>query len=77
MKEKVMMVWVCASCGSEDVQHAMWVDMNTNEVHDIFGSWCHGDNSFCNGCGENSELVEREKSAPKTSKKAAPKKGKR
>ena len=67
---------VCSVCGSENVQHAMWVSVNTGDVHDEFGSWCSGDNSWCEDCDEHTELVSREKSArsaettKKTTKKA-------
>lgn len=29
---------VCLECGSEDVQLAMWVQVNTDEVHDMLNS---------------------------------------
>lgn len=40
----------CAVCGSTEVQHAMWVDVNTEVVRENFGSWCYGDNSYCPRC---------------------------
>ncbi len=40
----------CLQCGSPEVQHAHWVDMNTNEIGEPFGSWCWGDNSYCAKC---------------------------
>lgn len=52
-------VYVCEACGSEDVEHAMWVNVNTKEVFEDFGSWCNGDNSYCNSCDEHTELVEK------------------
>jgi hypothetical protein len=55
--EKTIMV--CAVCGSENVQHAMWVSVNTGDVHDDFGSWCSGDNSWCEDCEEHTDLVEK------------------
>ena len=72
MKEKSKMKTktVCAVCGSENVQHAMWVNVNTSEVLGEFGTWCDGDNSWCEDCDEHTELVEREKPAPKTKKTA-------
>jgi len=53
-------VYVCAVCGSENVQHAMWVAVNTGDVNDDFGSWCAGDNSWCDDCEEHTGLVARE-----------------
>ena len=64
-------VTVCSVCGSENVQHAMWVSVNTGDVNDEFGTWCSGDNSWCEDCGEHTELVEREKPAPKKATKKA------
>lgn len=46
-------VYVCNKCHSRHVQHAQWVDLNTHEIFDLFGSWCHGDNSWCEDCEEH------------------------
>ena len=43
-------IFRCVRCGSTDVSHASWVDLNTEAVGDLFGSWCYGDNSFCSAC---------------------------
>jgi hypothetical protein len=48
----------CKQCGSDDVEHAHWVHLNTEKVGEPFGSWCHGDNSFCNNCEEPTEIEE-------------------
>lgn len=37
----------CAECGSANVEHAHWVDLNTDEVVSLFGSWCEPDSSWC------------------------------
>lgn len=42
----------CARCGGVNVSHAMWVDLNTDEVGDVFGSWCEDDSSSCADCEE-------------------------
>ena len=42
--------YICAVCGCRDVQHAMWVGVNEGTVHEDFGSWCAGDNSYCPEC---------------------------
>lgn len=67
-------VTVCAVCGSQAVQHAMWVNVNTDEVNDEFGTWCNGDNSWCEDCSDHTELVEREIAPLKKTTKAATKK---
>jgi hypothetical protein len=28
----------------------MWVELNTGKTHEDFGSWCNGDNSWCEVC---------------------------
>jgi hypothetical protein len=48
---------VCKECGGANVQHAMWVCLNTNEPQDDFGSWCNGDNSWCGDCEDHADLV--------------------
>lgn len=48
--------YVCAVCGGCEVQHAMWVSLNDGAVHDDFGSWCNGDNSWCADCEEHVEI---------------------
>lgn len=51
-----MSKYVCAVCGGDRVQHAMWVSLNDNAVLDDFGSWCSGDNSWCDDCDEHVEI---------------------
>jgi hypothetical protein len=41
----------CRECHSTDVEHTMWVNPNTEEVGEIFGTWNQQDSSFCNDCG--------------------------
>lgn len=50
---------VCAVCGSDDVEHAMWVTLKTDKVGEVFGTWCNGDNNWCPKCDEHTELIER------------------
>lgn len=52
-------VWVCAVCGGADVQHAMWVSLNTNAIHEAFGGWCYGDNNYCPNCDDHTEIIEK------------------
>jgi len=40
----------CGACGSAEVQHAFWVDPNTMEVGDEFGTWNYDDNAWCGKC---------------------------
>lgn len=54
------MQWKCKECGCDDVEHAVWFNLNKEEAGEPFGSWCHGDNSYCNGCGEHTQLVKVE-----------------
>lgn len=42
--------WVCAECGSKNVEATFWVNVNTNVVNDGFGSWNAGDNTYCPDC---------------------------
>ena len=53
--------YVCSVCGSGDVQHAMWVRVNTDEVLDSFGGWDSSlyDNSWCEACGEHHRLISK------------------
>ena len=51
--------YVCSECGSDDIDHAMWVGVNTNEVGGVFGTWCEGDSNFCNGCDQHTYFIER------------------
>lgn len=51
------MSYHCARCKGTNVQHAMWVNPNTDEVFDEFGSWCAGDNSWCEDCEAHTDLV--------------------
>jgi hypothetical protein len=46
-------VFYCEECGCRDVEHAMWVDLNTGVAGEPFGSWCNGDNAFCPSCDTN------------------------
>lgn len=50
--------YVCRECGSDQVQHAFWVDLKTGEVLDAFGTWNYDDNSYC-VCGEHGTLIEK------------------
>ena len=52
------MKYHCKECGGSNVQHAMWVCLNTNKTQDGFGSWCNGDNSWCADCGDHTEIEE-------------------
>ena len=51
---------VCEKCGSANVQHAYWVNPNSEEVLEPFGTWCYDDNSWCENCQEHTKLVEKD-----------------
>jgi len=64
----------CAKCGGTNVQHAMWVSLNEGDdgcIVDTFGSWCDGDNSWCNDCDEPTQLVDRDGGFPEDFRAAA------
>ncbi len=44
-------MYKCKVCGSTNVQHVMWVDLNTDEPQEAFGSWNEEDTSHCGDCG--------------------------
>lgn len=46
----------CKECNGTNVDHAHWVNLNTEEVGEVFGSWCYGDNQYCNDCCEHTEI---------------------
>ena len=48
----------CSKCGGHNVQVATWVNPNTDEILEEFGSWNETDTKFCVDCQENVELVD-------------------
>lgn len=46
----------CETCGGPNVQHAMWVSLNTNRVHDEFGTWNYDGSTWCDDCGEHVKI---------------------
>lgn len=51
---------ICAECGSPNVSYAIWYHPNTGATGDVFGSWCAGDNSFCDDCDDCTDLISRD-----------------
>jgi len=49
---------LCTVCGSDNVSYAVWFHPNTKAVGDVFGTFNHGDNSFCADC-EGRHLLSR------------------
>lgn len=50
----------CAVCGSPNVSYAIWHHPNNEDTDgDVFGSWNAGDNTFCDDCDDNSDLVDK------------------
>lgn len=61
---KKVNVYRCKKCKSKNVEHAMWVHINTDDVRGSFGDWNEHDTSMCNdcearGCIEEIPLEER------------------
>ena len=51
-------VYRCAECGSSKVQHAHWVELNTETVLEPFGSWCGSlGNSWCAECEAHGRIT--------------------
>lgn len=46
-------VIVCAECGSENVQVATWINPNTKEEGDDFGSWGESGTKWCYDCDKH------------------------
>ena len=51
-------VW-CGVCGSTNVDMAMWVNPNTREIGDDFGSFNESDAVFCNDCEARCLVIEK------------------
>lgn len=47
----------CLECGGSNLQHVAWVDVNTDAVGDLYGSWCYGDNNRCLDCDAPTRFV--------------------
>lgn len=57
----------CSNCHSTDVQHAHWVNPNTEEVASPFGSWNQLDAVFCSNC-EGHHPLYNDREQPVTAK---------
>lgn len=67
-REPKKVEYVCGRCGGVNVEHAMWVNLNTDQVGDCYGSWCCGDNAYCADCDDNNiDIVPADKYVPKSS----------
>ena len=49
-------VYACEVCKGFNVQHSMWVRLNTNEVQDEAGTWNYDGNTWCEDCGEHHKI---------------------
>lgn len=56
----------CKYCGSANVQHAMWVNLNSNNILEPYGTW--NEAAFCADCQEHS-CIEPEPEEPEEPKK--------
>ena len=59
--------WVCADCGSDDIQTMTWVNVNTSEVHEQCHSWNWKEASYCCSCVGGALFVSREEYEKKPS----------
>ena len=50
---------VCGECGGQNVQHAMWVRVNTDEVVDSFGTWNFDGSAWCEDCETHVLLADK------------------
>ena len=51
--DKTKQIWLCGSCGSDNVEIKNWVNPNTGEV----GTDCEDDLAYCQDCETHSELI--------------------
>ena len=58
-KTKLIEVWQCSVCKSENVQIRQWVNPNTNEVDN--GSDLETEDCWCQDCEDHTELVLKRK----------------
>ena len=49
----------CAECHGTDVQTAAYVNLNTHEVHDDYGTWnwMEGRYNYCSDCSDQVEIL--------------------
>ncbi len=60
-RKEAQMIFSCEVCGGTNVQHAMWVDLNTDKIEDDYGSWCGDGNSWCCDCQEHTPITMEKK----------------
>lgn len=51
---------VCANCGGSNVQVVAWLDPNTEEAGEYFGSWDETDTKYCADCDQHVLLIDKE-----------------
>lgn len=51
--KKKLHAYTCAECHGANVSHVMWVRLNEDSPEDVFGSWCDGENSWCDDCDKH------------------------
>ncbi len=61
-------VYVCEECGGEDIQVAMWVNPNTGESDDWFGSGSCSSTQWCHRCEANCFVTLRAYPEPQDTK---------
>lgn len=47
----------CARCGGKNVQGVAWINLNTEELGEDFGSWDATDTKWCLDCDDHTEIL--------------------
>lgn len=58
--EEPEITWVCSNCGGTNVETVCWVDPNTDQVHEDYGTWNHQDTTWCGDCDDHHPLISKE-----------------
>ena len=51
--------YVCAKCSGTNVETVCWVDANTNQVLDDYGSWNELETTWCRDCHDHTGIITR------------------
>ncbi len=54
-----MRILVCEECGSDDVETKMWVNHKTGNKGSVSDG--EAEDNYCNGCCDNTILIEKDK----------------
>lgn len=53
-------LYICKTCGSEDIEQMGWVNLNTGLPNGSPYSLNDLDKNYCNNCGEHTIIVHKE-----------------